>query len=172
MTANVILAEILDRDAVGTEGEQLLAGTPALPGYTSEACRAERLPEAAGAIHCDALRLLDIVERTGVTSLVLHAGRGWARVPAPLLHRTLQRRGRQADAAAFRDALARRVREFPAVRTGARWAGTGAEHLMLRIAVDEQLPSASAQRLMETLLADRDSALSAGRFHSSLPASR
>ena len=86
MTVNVILADILDRDAAGTEAEQLLAalvdhgvfvpvrengsvlffrgedGTPALPGYTSEACCAERLPEAAAAIHCDALRLLDIVE--------------------------------------------------------------------------------------------------------------
>ncbi|MEU5595152.1 hypothetical protein [Streptomyces sp. NPDC020298] len=194
MTANVTLADILDRDAAGTEAERLLAalvdhgvfvpvrengsvlflrgedGTPALPGYTSEACCAERLPEAAAAIHCDALRLLDIVERTGATALVLHSGQGWARVPAPLLHRTLRGRGRRAAgerlvltwstapvAVALRDALARRVREFPAVRTAwvsqARWADTGVEHLMLHIAVDEQLPSASAQRLMETLLA-------------------
>lgn len=193
MTDNAPLADILDRDSAGTEPERLLAalvdhgvfvpvrdngsvlffrgadGTPALPCYTSQACCAERLPEAAAAIHCDALRLLDIVERTGVTALVLHSGKGWARVPAPLLYRTLGERGRQAAgeqvalswsthpvAVALRDALARRVREFPAVRTAwvsqARWPETGMEHLMLHIAVDEQLPSVSAQRLTEALL--------------------
>lgn len=34
----------------------------------------------------------------------------------------------------------------------ARWVDTGAEHLMLHVAVDEPLPSESAQRLMEALL--------------------
>lgn len=195
MTVNAALADILDREAAGTEADRLLAalvdhgvfvpvrengsvlffrgedGAPALPGYTSEACCALRLPQATAAIHCDAVRLLDIIEQTGVTTLVLHSDRGWAGVPVPLLYKTLRGRGRQAAgeelrltwsthpvAVAFRDALARRVREFPAVRTAwvsqARWTGTGVEHLMLHIAVDEQLPSASAQRLMETLLAE------------------
>ncbi len=195
MPVNAALADILDRNAAGREPDALLAalvdhgvfvpvrengsvlflrsegGTPAIPGYVSEACCAEWLPEAAAAIHCDALRLLDIAEQTGVEALAVHSTQGWARVPVPLLYRTLGRRGQQAEgerlklswsthpvAVALRDALTRRVREFPAVRTvwvsHARWLETGAEHLMLHIAVDEPLPSPSAQRMTETLLAE------------------
>lgn len=195
MTVNAALADILDRQAAVPEAEQLLAalvdggmfvpvqeggsvlflqdedGAPALPGYVSEACCAERLPEAVAAVHCDALRLVDIVEQTGVAVLVLHSDKGWARVPVPLLLHTLRQRGQQAEgqrlklswsthpvAVALRDALMRRIREFPAIRTvwvsQARWLDTGAEHLMLHIAVDEPLPSPSAQRMVETLLAE------------------
>ncbi|UXY25635.1 hypothetical protein [Streptomyces sp. HUAS TT20] len=195
MIVNTALADILDRDAADREPDALLAalvdhgvfvpvgengsvlflrsedGTPAIPGYVSEACCAERLPQAAAAIHCDALRLLDIAERTGVEALAVHSVRGWARVPVPLVYRTLAGRGQQAGgerlklswsthpvAVALRDALARRVREFPAVRTvwvsRARRLETGAEHLMLHIAVDEPLPSSSAQRMTEILLAE------------------
>jgi hypothetical protein len=181
VTVNAALADILDRQAAETEAEQLLAalvddgvfvpvqesgsvlflkgedGAPALPGYVSEACCAEQLPEAVGAVHCDALRLVDIVEQTGVAVLVLHSSKSWARVPVPLLQRTLRQQGRRAAgerlklswsthpvAVALRDALLRRVREFPAIRTvwvsQARWLDTGAEHLMLHVAVDEPVP--------------------------------
>ncbi|MFH8768548.1 MULTISPECIES: hypothetical protein [unclassified Streptomyces] len=193
MTGNAALADILDRGAAATEAEQLLAaladhgvfvpvqangsvmflrnedGSPALPGYVSEACRVEKLPQAFGAVHCDALRLMDIAQQTGVGVLALFSTANWARVPMPLLYRTMRERGQQAGgqqlrltwsthpvAVALRDALARRIREFPPVRTvwvsQARRMDTGFEHLMLHVAVDEPLPSASAHRLMETLL--------------------
>ena len=190
---NAVLAELLDRQAAAAEPEALLGalvdhglfvpvqddgsvmflldedGKPVLPGYVSEECRAELLPQAAGAVRCDVLRLLDIAENTGVAVLVPHSAHGWASVPVPLLYRTLQQRGWQAGgerlklswskhpaAFALRDAVARRILEFPAIRTvwisKARWVDTGAEHLMLHVAVDEALPSESAQRLMEALL--------------------
>jgi hypothetical protein len=143
-------------------------GTPVLPGYVSEACCARWLPQAA-AVHCDAPRLLDIAKETGVAILIPHSVVGWARVPIPLLAQTLQQRGRSAAgerlklswsthpvAVALRGALARRIGEFPAVCTAwvaqARWLDTGAENLMLYIAVDEQLPSTSAQALLRTLM--------------------
>ncbi|MFF7751218.1 hypothetical protein ACFZCP_18590 [Streptomyces sp. NPDC007971] len=196
MTINGALADILDRGAAAAESEQLLAaladhgvyvpvqgngsvlflqnsedGAPVLPGYVSEECCAEQLPEAVGAVHCDALRLLDISQQTGVGLLALHSATNWARVPLPLLSQTLRERGQQVGgqqlrltwsthpvAVALRDALVGRVRRFPAVRTvwvsQARRMDTGFEHLMLHVAVDEPLPSASAHRLMETLLAE------------------
>ena len=193
MAENAVLADILDRGAAATEPEQLLAaladyglyipvqangsvlflrgedGSPILPGYVSETCCADRLPQAAAAVHCDAVRLLDIAEKTGVEALIPHSATSWARVPIPLLARTLGQRGRNAAgerlklswtthpvALSLRGALASRLREFPAVSTvwvaHARWLDTGAENLMLYIAVDEQLPSSSAQRLMQVLL--------------------
>lgn len=193
---NTVLADILDRGAAATESQHLLAaladhgvhipvqangsvlflrnsedGSPVLPGYVSEACCAERLPQAAGAVHCDPLRLLDISQQTGVGVLALHSAANWARVPLPLLSETLRERGQQAGgqqlkltwstqpvAVALRNALARRIREFPAVRTvwvsQARRTDTGFEHLMLHMAVDEPLPSASAHRLTELLLGE------------------
>lgn len=195
MTVNTVLADILDRQAAVTESEQLLAalvdggvfvptdesgsvvffkdqdGGPALPAYVSEACVVERLPQAAASVHCDVLRLMDIVKHTGVGILVVHSERGWARVPAALVARTMSKRGRAAAgerlkltrsthpvAVALRDAVQRRIPAFPAVRTvwvsQARWLDTGIEHLMLHVAVDEPLPSPSAHRLMELLLAD------------------
>ena len=188
-----MLADILDRGAAAAESGSVLAaladfglyvpvqhngsvfflegedGDPVLPGYVSEACCAQWLPQAAGAVHCDVLRLLDIAKETGVSVLVPHSAAGWARVPMPLLARTLQERGRSAAgerlklswsthpvAVALRAALARRIGEFPAVHTAwvaqARWLETGAENLMLYIAVDEQLPSTSAQALMQAVI--------------------
>jgi len=195
VTVNAALADILDRQAAATEAERLLAalvdggvfvpvqedgsvlffqaedGTPTLPGYVSEACCAERLPEAVATVHCDVLRLMDIAKQTGVAVLALHSDKGWAHVPVPLLHRTMRERGRQSGgerlklswsthpvAVALRDALARRVREFPTIRTvwvsQARWLDTGVENLMLHVAVDEPLPSPSAHRMMAVLLAE------------------
>lgn len=199
---NAVLADVLDRGAASAEPDRVLAaladhglfvpvqsngsvfflqgegGDPVLPGYVSEACCAERLPEAVGAVHCGALQLLDIAEKTGVSVIVPYSASGWARVPVPLLYQVLKHRGLRAEgerlkltwstlpvAVALRDGLARRVREFPAVRTvwvsQARWLETGEEHLMLHIAVDEELPSPSAQRLMDALLSE-EVVLSAG----------
>lgn len=193
MTANTALAAVLDKPE--REGDEILAaladhgayvpvaangsvvflrgedGTPALPGYVSEECRAELLPSADGAVHCDVLRMLDIAAQTEVEVLALFSTGGWARVPVPLLRQTLQERGRDAGgermkliwsrepaAVALRDAAVRRIREFPAVHavwvSQARWADTGMEHLMVHMAVDEELPSASAGRLMDALVAE------------------
>lgn len=144
-------------------------GSPALPGYVSEACCSDQLPESAGAVHCDVLRLLDIAAQTGVGMLSLQSPGGWARVPVPLLRHTMRERGRDAAgerlllrpsthvlAIALRQALVRRIAEFPAIRTvwvsNARWVDTGMENLMLHIAVDEPIPSPSVKRLMEVLL--------------------
>jgi len=100
VTVNAALADILDRQAAATEAERLLAalvdggvfvpvqedgsvlffqaedGTPTLPGYVSEACCAERLPEAVATVHCDVLRLMDIAKQTGVAVLALHSDKG------------------------------------------------------------------------------------------------
>ncbi|MBE8519756.1 hypothetical protein ILP97_20035 [Amycolatopsis sp. H6(2020)] len=191
MTANTALAGLLDSSS--TDHDALLAaladhgvhvpvaangsvvfvrnddGSPALPGYVSEECCTESLPSAEGAVRCDALRLLDIATQTGVEVLLLFSAGGWARVPVPLLRRTLQQRGRDAAgermklswsrhpaAVALRDAAVERIRDFPAVRTvwisQARWLDTGAEHLMVHMAVDEELPSSSADQLMAAIL--------------------
>ncbi|MDX8147958.1 hypothetical protein SK854_38000 [Lentzea sp. BCCO 10_0061] len=146
-------------------------GGPAIPGFVSEACCADQLPQAAGAVHCDVLRLLDIAKQTGVDMLSLHSFGGWARVPVPLLRRAMRERGRDAAgewlqlrpsthalAIALRQALVRRIAEFPAIRTvwvsNARWRDTGMEHLMLHFAVDEPIPSPSVKRLMDVLLTE------------------
>jgi hypothetical protein len=192
MTANTALAGLLD--SASTDHDAVLAaladhgvhvpvaangsvvflrdedGSPALPGYVSAECCAARLPSADGAVPCDVLRLLDIAAQTGVEVLVLFSADGWARVPVPLLRRTLRQRGRDATgermklswsrdpaAVALRDAAVERIREFPAVRSvwvsQVRWLDTGAEHLMVHMAVDEELPSASSSRLMEAMVA-------------------
>ena len=195
MTVNTALADVLDRRAAATEPDAVLAalidhgvhvpvgedgrvvfvqdesGTPALPGYVSEECRARRLPEASTSVYCDVLRLVDVTGQTGVSMLLLFADSGSARVPVPLVLQTLRRRGRQGQgerlrltwtthsrALALRAVLSERVREHPAVRTIwislARWLDTGMEQLMLHLEVDEPLPSASAQRLVEGALAE------------------
>ncbi|WP_371493687.1 hypothetical protein OG871_01470 [Kitasatospora sp. NBC_00374] len=69
-------------------------------------------------------------------------------------------------AVALGDALVRRVREFPAVRSvwaaQVRWRAGGEERLVLHVAVDEDLPSASAGRLMQILLGEE---VKLGRRH-------
>jgi hypothetical protein len=193
VTVNEALADILDRQAVETESEQLLAalvdggvfvptddegsvlflqgehGEPVLPGYVSEACCTERLPQAAASVHCDWMRIADILKHTGVAVVVAYSRDGWARVPAELLFDTMSRRGRKAEgerlkltrtthpvAVALLEALNRRVPEFPAIKTvwvsHARWLDTGHESLMLHIAVDEPLPSTSAHAMMKRLM--------------------
>ncbi|WP_042368537.1 hypothetical protein [Streptacidiphilus neutrinimicus] len=59
-------------------------------------------------------------------------------------------------AVALRDAVVRRNGESPAVRSvgvvQVRWPGGGEEHLMVHGAVDEDPPSASADRLLRVSL--------------------
>ncbi|MFJ8042486.1 hypothetical protein ACIRBX_18550 [Kitasatospora sp. NPDC096147] len=140
---------------------------PTLLGFTDAALGARLLPEAAGLVHCDADRLRDILEKTGVAVLGIRSGDGQAIFPEHVLRDwanygpgaevTLDR-STDPVAVALRDALVRRVREFPAVRSvwvaRSRWRTTGEEHLMLHVAVDEDLPSASADRLMRVLLGE------------------
>ncbi|MEU0536227.1 hypothetical protein [Amycolatopsis tolypomycina] len=191
MTANTALAGLLDSSSddhdamlaaladhgvyvpVAANGSVVFLqnedGSPALPGYVSEECRADLLPAADGTVRCDVLQLLDIATQTEVEVLVLFSAGGWARVPVALLRRTLRQRGRDAGgermkltwsrhpaAVALRDAAVERIREFPAVRTvwvsQARWLDSGIEHLMVHMAVDEELPSPSADRLMAAML--------------------
>ncbi|MEU1289284.1 hypothetical protein [Kitasatospora sp. NPDC005856] len=98
--ANVRLADLLDRRADGHEPapEAVLAalfeaglfvpvtGTgsvtflpddeqrPTLLGFTDAALGARLLPAAAGMVHCDAVRLRDVLESTGVAVLGVRSG--------------------------------------------------------------------------------------------------
>lgn len=195
-TGNPALADILDRQAARTEGEQLLnaivdfgvyvpadangsvmfvgmeGSGPSLPGYTSEECCRERLPQAAGAVHCDVARLLDIERQTKVATLSVFSTGGYAGVPLSLLHQVLQERGQPLSgdrsltlvrsthprAVALRDALRDRLLDFPGVHAvwiaQARWNETGVEQLMVHMAVGAEAPEGSSDRLMKSLLAD------------------
>jgi hypothetical protein len=137
---------------------------PTLLGFTDAELGAQLLP-AAGMVHCDTARLRDILEKTGVAVLGIRSENGQAIFTEQVLrHWATYGPGAKmtlewsADpvAVALRDALVRRVREFPAVHSvwiaQVRWRTTGEEHLMLHVAVDEDLPSASAARLMQILL--------------------
>ncbi|MEV0136290.1 hypothetical protein AB0H83_48660 [Dactylosporangium sp. NPDC050688] len=142
-----------------------------LPGYTSEDSCERWLPDAAGSMLCDALRLLDISQHTGVGTLVVFAVQEWAKVPLPLVAATLRGRGMRTQgeqtlrltrsthpvAVALRGAFAARVLVHPQVRTvwisHARWVASGNEHLMVHMAVDEGARSA-AQALLEAVLAN------------------
>ncbi|MFC8719733.1 hypothetical protein [Kitasatospora sp. NPDC057198] len=138
---------------------------PTLLGFTDAALGTQLLPTAAGTVHCDVARLRDIMEKTGVAVLVVRSVDGQATFPEQVL-RNWATYGSGAEtepawstdpvAVALRDALARRIREFPAVRSAwvaqTRWQANGGEDLVLYVAVDEDLPSASADRLMQVLL--------------------
>ncbi|WP_159043285.1 hypothetical protein [Streptomyces sp. NBRC 110028] len=193
-TGNPVLAGILDRQAARTEGEQLLnaivdfgvlvpvdangsvmfvgmeGSGPSLPGYTSEQCCRERLPQSAGAVHCDVARLLDIERQTKVATLSVFSPGGYAGIPMSLLHQVLQQRGQRLPedrtltlgrsthprAVALRDALRDRLRDFPEVHAvwigHARWNESGMEQLMLHMAIGSQAPEGTADRLMKALL--------------------
>jgi hypothetical protein len=192
---NVALAAVLERGRPADETDALLAALvdggvyvpideqgsivfigvddsgPVLPGYTSEAACERWLPDAAGSVLCDALRLLDISKRTGVGTLAVFAAQEWAKVPLAIVAATLRGRGvrTQGDqtlrltwsthpvAVALRSAFAARILAHPPVRTvwiaHAQWVESSNEHLMVQIAVDEGAQSA-AQALLEAVLAE------------------
>ncbi|MFB6614050.1 hypothetical protein ACFCV9_07505 [Streptomyces sp. NPDC056367] len=143
---------------------------PALPGCVSEACCAEHLPDAAGTVYCDAVRLMGIARESGVEQLLLFASDGSSfTVPFSVLFKAMAQRGMRGDgqrlrltwsthplAVALRDAAFRRLQEFPDIHcvwvAHARWLDTGSENLMVYTAVDEELPSPASQRFMQTLL--------------------
>ncbi|BCJ39952.1 hypothetical protein GCM10010168_28110 [Actinoplanes ianthinogenes] len=190
--SNDDLAAVLDRGRPGDEADALLAALlaggvfvpvseggkvqfigdrdsgPMLPGYTSEACRQQWQPQAAGSVHCDAARLIDIHQATGVEKLALFATREWARLPLALVSHALIQQdpgGRSVMltwsthpvAVALRDAFAARILRHPQVRcvwiAHARWADTGQEHLMVQIAVDEGAQPV-ADALMKAVMAE------------------
>ncbi|MEV0413571.1 hypothetical protein AB0I68_22875 [Streptomyces sp. NPDC050448] len=147
-------------------------GGPALVGCVSEAGCTEHLPDAVGGVRCDGVRLMEIARETGAGQLVLFASDGSSvGVPIPVLFGALARRGVRGDgqrmklswsthplAVALRDAAFRRLREFPDIHcvwvSHARWLDTGSEHLMVHMAVGEELPSPASQRFMQTLLTE------------------
>ncbi|WP_441248298.1 hypothetical protein [Kitasatospora sp. McL0602] len=199
--SNVPLANLLDRRADGHEPASAAVLTALFDGgvfvpatgtgsvmflpddeqpltllaFTDAALGAQLLPEAAGMVHCDAVRLRDILEKTGAAVLAVRSGNGQAIFPEQVL-RDWATYGPGAEmklawstdpvAVALRDALVRRVREFPAVRSvwvaQVRWLASGEEHLLLHVAVDEDLPSASAHRLLQILLGEE---VKLGRKH-------
>ncbi|WP_354637532.1 hypothetical protein [Kitasatospora camelliae] len=175
-----VLAALIDHGAfvpVHGDGSLFLLrhkgdSSPALPACVSEACCAEHLPDAADTVYCDAMRLADIARETEAERLLLFASDGSSlAVPAAALFHAMARRGLKGDgqrlrltssthplAVALRDAVFRRLREFPEIHcvwiSSARWLDTGRENLMVHMAVDEELPSPACQRLMQTLLSE------------------
>ncbi|RKE17683.1 hypothetical protein [Streptomyces sp. TLI_171] len=140
-------------------------GAVVLPGFVSEPCCRGVLPTADGVAHCDPPKLLDILEQTGTSLMAVRSEQGQALFERQTMRDWARRRpgtpmvlnwSTDPLALALRDALLRRIREFPAVRTvwisKARWPDNGEEVMMLHVAVDEALPSATPDRLMSTLL--------------------
>ncbi|MGW7364102.1 hypothetical protein ACWGI8_11890 [Streptomyces sp. NPDC054841] len=193
---NAILADILDRGAAQTEPEALLGAVidfgvfvpvdgkgsvlfvgadgsgPTIPGHVSEDCCRARMPEAAGSVLCDALRLFDMQRHTGIGTLTVFSSKSWATVPLDLLSRALEQRGMRTRseqsirltwsthplAVSLRDALRDRLLEFPGIQTvwiaHARWMDTGLEQLMLHIASGQGAPEDLQHRLMTTLFTE------------------
>ncbi|MFE0632747.1 hypothetical protein ACFW3D_38060 [Streptomyces sp. NPDC058864] len=176
--ADQLLAAIIDFGVhvpVDGAGSVMFVGSedegPALPGYVSEACCLRRLPEAAAAVHCDGMRLLDIRRHTNVGALAVFSEQGRARVPFELLEQALRTRGQRTTeartlrltwstrptAVTLRDRLGGLLLDFPHVRcvwiAQARWSDTGPEHLMLHIALADSAPVDAESALMKALLA-------------------
>lgn len=173
-----LLAAVLDAGVFVPEDESGSviyvdeAGEPALPGYVSEECLAEQLPQAARAVHYDAMRLIDTLRRTGVEKVFVSSTGGWATLPADLLLRTLRQHGTRTRgdqsvvlrwsthplALALREGLRQRLLDFPGIGTvwiaDARWDHSGVEQLLVHIAVGPDAAPDAARRLMETLLAE------------------
>ncbi|GAA4609379.1 hypothetical protein BJY16_007296 [Actinoplanes octamycinicus] len=193
--ANDALAAILERGRSNDEAEAMLVALvdggvyvpinerhsvmfisvddtgPVLPAYTSEACREQWLPDAAGSAFCDGPRLIDIAEKTGVQKLALFAPTQWVKFPLALISVVLRERMRgdmggkdvmltwstHPVAVALRNSFADRILRHPQVRcvwiAHARWAETGVQQLLVLIAVDEDAqPLADA--LMRTVIAE------------------
>lgn len=190
-TPEETLAEIIDSGRAAEEPDTLLAAIvdggvhvpfdaegqvifldrsgPVLPGYVDEAGCRRWLPTAAGTVHCDVLRLLDISGHTGVAALMVFAADRWARVPVAMIVHTVRERGVQTRdeqtvhlrrsthpvAIALRGAVADRILSHPAVRAvwiaHARFVETGHEQVMVHIAVDRP-DRAAGQALLDAIV--------------------
>ncbi|MBB4956299.1 hypothetical protein [Micromonospora polyrhachis] len=174
----MLLAAIIDGGVyipVDGQGSVIFVGVddsgPVLPGYVSDTCLRQWLPSSADAVLCDALRLIDIAEHTGVHTLAVFSTEQWAKVPLGLVARTLRDRGMRTQgeqtveliwsthplALALRQAFAERILSFPAVRTvwlaHARWGGSDSEQLMVHMDVDASAPEA-ANALLDAVLSN------------------
>ncbi|MGW2399543.1 hypothetical protein ACWCYY_23570 [Kitasatospora sp. NPDC001664] len=147
-------------------------GVPALPGFTAEPDCAAHLPHAAGTVYCDALRLLELIREHGAARLVLFGPDGaTVLLPVEALFEAMAGRGVRGAgqrlrltwsthplAVALRDAAAARVRDFPEIHcvwvSHARWLDTGAEHLLVHLAVDADPPGNAGHPLMQALLTE------------------
>lgn len=144
-------------------------GSPLLPGYTSAAVCAQAIPQAHAAVLCDGARIQDIARQTGVEKLMAATADHWATVPIPLILGTLRDRGMQTAreqsvrltrsahpvAIALRDALGRRILEFPGVEAiwiaDAQWQETGLTNLMLHVALASGTDPALPTRMLGTI---------------------
>ncbi|WP_162688416.1 hypothetical protein [Streptomyces sp. ICC4] len=196
-TVNTALAEILERPDQGTADSgdgpliaALLDGGvfvpvdakgsvvflaedegPGLPGYVSAECLAEDLPEAAGAVHCDAMRLHDILRQTKAVKMIVSSPAGWAKIPSDMLLDALRQGTRLTEgrsvmlgwstrplALALRDALRARLLDFPGIETvwiaDACWEHSGVEQLLVHLAVGADAPPEAASRLMEAVMSE------------------
>lgn len=145
-------------------------GSPLLPGYASAEVCVEKIPESH-AVLCDGARLQDIARQTGVEKLIVSTADHWATVPVPLIMQVLGSRGMQTAreqsvrltrsahpvAIALRDAMARRILEFPGVEAiwiaDAQWQETGLRNLMLHFALTAGTDPAQPNRMLNTLFA-------------------
>ncbi|QKW18416.1 hypothetical protein HUT16_04435 [Kitasatospora sp. NA04385] len=146
---------ITGRDPEG--GRVVLGFADPLPGRD--------VPGAVGVAHHDAAQLTALLEGTGAVWLVLRSRQGEWKLPRALLdawardfpgERLLLEPPTGPDARALREALARRMGGFPAVRTAwlsrARWPDSPDPQLLLHVAVDEDPPGPVANHLLQALL--------------------
>ncbi|MFF7213089.1 hypothetical protein ACFZAU_21515 [Streptomyces sp. NPDC008238] len=175
--AEQLLAAVIDFGVfvpVGDNGSVIFMkgqdGDPVLPGYVSEACCHQRRPEAAAALHCDVTRLMDIQKHTNTEALAVFSEHGWATVPFALVAHTLRTRGMRLTsertvryswsthpmAVALRDTVRDRLLDFPGIGcvwiAEVRWMDTGAEQLMLHLALTNAAQPGTADALMEDVL--------------------
>ncbi|MFJ8042630.1 hypothetical protein ACIRBX_19285 [Kitasatospora sp. NPDC096147] len=147
-------------------------GVPALPGFGSGPDCAVHLPTAAGTVYCDALRLAELIREYGAARLVLFGPDGsTVLLPVETLFEAMAGRGVRGAgqrlrlsrsthplARALRSAAARRVRDFPEIHgvwiSRARWLDTGAEHLLVHLAVDADPPGSTGHPFLQALLSE------------------
>ncbi|GHH34535.1 hypothetical protein [Lentzea cavernae] len=156
---------------LAANGSVMFGAGPHLPCFASEESCREWMPEAEASVFCDALGLMDVYELTDVVTMGFPSPEGVGGIPVPLLHRVLRERGSDtlgerllprpsahALAGALREAVGRRIEEFPAVKvvwvSDGRLADAGEVHLMVHVAVDEPMPSPSADALLDVLAGD------------------
>ncbi|HEY3873536.1 MAG TPA: hypothetical protein VGM10_34585 [Actinocrinis sp.] len=140
-------------------------GSPLLPGYTSAEVCAQAIPQSQPVL-CDGARIQDIARQTGVEKLMVATADHWAAVPTAMIMQVLHNRGMQTAreqsvrltrsahplAIALRDAMRRRILEFPGVEAiwiaDAHWQETGLTNLMLHVALTAGTDPAQPTRML------------------------